>query len=393
MFKLRRTATLCAAASAISCCLTSCFKEEPLNSECDIESVYVSLSDPNSLFVRSKDTLITLTSIDKTARFNVRPTADISSISPLFVLTPGATISPANGSAQDFTNGPIVYTVTSEDGNWKREYTISFVAESNDGPFAFNDFENPYLEQMSTASFYAWRDYDSQGNEELNWATANAGFAIANSTTAPEDYPTSPIEDGYKGKGVKLVTKSTGSLGDLFGKPIAAGNLFIGTFAPENALQDALSATRFGKPTSKKPRCFSGYYKYEPGPVFKDVNGNVLADRVDVCSIYAVLYRNEDADGNSVTLDGNNVLKSSLLVGTAQLQNPEAAADWTPFEVNFTYTGDVDADILAAKGYNVAIVFSSSAEGDLFNGAIGSTLCVDEVTLEYENDSDDGSDE
>ena len=31
-------------------------------------------------------------------------------------ITPGATIEPANGSVQDFTEGPVVYVVTSQDG-------------------------------------------------------------------------------------------------------------------------------------------------------------------------------------------------------------------------------------------------------------------------------------
>ena len=43
-----------------------------------------------------------------------------------FKITDGATIEPANGSIQDFTNGAVVYTVTSEDGEWKRKYNVTF---------------------------------------------------------------------------------------------------------------------------------------------------------------------------------------------------------------------------------------------------------------------------
>ena len=43
-----------------------------------------------------------------------------------FTLTPGATVSPANGSSQDCTNGPVTYTVTSEDGQWHRTYIVDF---------------------------------------------------------------------------------------------------------------------------------------------------------------------------------------------------------------------------------------------------------------------------
>ena len=36
--------------------------------------------------------------------------------------------------------------------------------------------------------------------------------------------------------------------------------------------------------------------------------------------------------------------------------------------------------------YNIAIVFTSSLEGDHFNGAIGSTLLIDEAELIYHSE-------
>ena len=38
---------------------------------------------------------------------------------------------------------------------------------------------------------------------------------------------------------------------------------------------------------------------------------------------------------------------------------------------------------LQNDGYNLAIVFASSVKGDLFEGAVGSTLYIDEVELSY----------
>jgi membrane protein DedA with SNARE-associated domain len=40
--------------------------------------------------------------------------------------------------------------------------------------------------------------------------------------------------------------------------------------------------------------------------------------------------------------------------------------------------------ILAAMGYSYTVVFSSSKDGDTFEGAVGSTLYVDEVTVEFQ---------
>ena len=43
----------------------------------------------------------------------------------------------------------------------------------------------------------------------------------------------------------------------------------------------------------------------------------------------------------------------------------------------------VDLEKLQNDGYNLAIVFASSVKGDLFEGAVGSTLYIDEVELSY----------
>ena len=56
----------------------------------------------------------------------VGPEADVSALSPEFVLTQGATISPPSGTVRDF-NSPQKYTVTAADGVWKKTYTVSVI--------------------------------------------------------------------------------------------------------------------------------------------------------------------------------------------------------------------------------------------------------------------------
>ena len=63
---------------------------------------------------------------------------------------------------------------------------------------------------------------------------------MANSKT---DYPTVQVANGFRGKGVKLETRDTGSFGAMVKMYIAAGNLFIGTFEVGNALTDPRKAT------------------------------------------------------------------------------------------------------------------------------------------------------
>ena len=65
---------------------------------------------------------------------------------------------------------------------------------------------------------------------------------------------------GRTGTALRLVTQSTGDLGAAFGKPIAAGNLFVGTFDLASALFNPLAATRFGVPVNRIPTRFAGYY-------------------------------------------------------------------------------------------------------------------------------------
>ena len=45
------------------------------------------------------------------------------------------------------------------------------------------------------------------------------------------------------------------------------------------------------------------------------------------------------------------------------------------------YTEEIDEQVLAARGYSLAVVFSSSVDGAKFEGAVGSTLKVCHVRV------------
>ena len=108
---------------ALCCCsLTSCIKDEAPNKECDIESVWIEGEEYQQYFYRTNEMRKeSIGSIDTDIIFSVRSLISLSKEIPLnFKITEGATIEPANGSKQDFTKGPFTYTVTAEDGQWKR---------------------------------------------------------------------------------------------------------------------------------------------------------------------------------------------------------------------------------------------------------------------------------
>ncbi|MCH4156536.1 MAG: PCMD domain-containing protein [Muribaculaceae bacterium] len=366
----------------ITCCiLTSCFKEEPLNAECDIEKAYVHVGNPETMFFNASDSMVSVPYTDSTVIFNVRKQADVSAMAPKFQLTAGATISPDNGSVHDFTKESVNYTVTSEDGKWHRSYMVSFnqVIKTINDTITYN-FESYELETQKQ-KYYVWHNERDDGTLGNDWATGNSGFNLSRGSAKPDEYPTTPLTEGYEGSAVCLTTCDTGPFGAMVNKRLAAGNLFLGTFDLTSALKDAMKATLFGIQFDKKPIKITGYYKYAPGATFQDPKGNVVANRVDSAAIYAVLYRNHDADGNAVVLYGDNVKTSNLIVALADMEYVKPTDQWTPFEISFNYQSALDETLLENRGYSFTVVFSSSKEGDKFEGAIGSKLLIDKVKV------------
>lgn len=381
------------AALSMSCIttLSSCFKEEPLNAECDIEQAYIHADNKillNLLFTNPSDTLVNVQSDQTNIEFTMRPFAALTKQAPIFRLTPGATISPESGSLQDFSKGPVTYTVTSEDKQWSRTYQVRIKKGQTTMPNEIEfEFENAYLSK----GYYNWQE-NWNGDILDIWATGNSGFNISNPSAKPEKYPTVMIEDGYKGKGVKLTTQRTSKLADKVHKPIAAGNLFIGQFdATDALLGDAMKATKFGHPFSfsTKPAKLEGWYKYQAGEKFTDKNMKEL-NRHDYGTIYAVLYENIDEKGNAVLLYGDNVqtnkqIVALALVGETHDDNGKVAIgntpEWHHFSVDFEYKKAIDLIKLKNGGYSLSIVCSSSSDGANFLGAEGSTLWIDSFKL------------
>lgn len=378
------------AALSMSCIttLSSCFKEEPLNAECDIEQAYIHVDNKillNLLFTNPSDTLVNVQSDQTKIEFTMRPFAALTKQAPIFRLTPGATISPESGSLQDFSKGPVTYVVTSENKQWSRTYQVS-IKKGQTTILKEFEFEDAYLSN----GYYNWQE-NWNGDILGIWATGNSGFNISNPSAKPEEYPTVMIKDGYEGKGVKLTTKRTSKLADIVHKPIAAGNLFIGQFDATDALNDAMKATKFGRPFSfsAKPVKLEGWYKYQAGEKFTDKNMQEL-DRHDYGTIYAVLYENIDEKGNAVLLYGDNVQTSKqivalALVGETHDDNGKVAIgntkEWHHFSVDFKYKKAIDPIKLKNGGYSLTIVSSSSSDGANFLGAVGSTLWIDSFKL------------
>lgn len=364
----------------------SCIQSEPLNAECDIEYASVEADNWEDLFYSENDMAQEVPSADSTIVFNLLDGfTDFDKLSNLrvyFEITEGASITPESGSAQDFSGDGVNYRVTSEDGGWFRDYTVKFTTM----PSLITDlsFENFHFVDR----YYEWFELSTHGDTIWQWASGNPGFAISRSSAETDEFPTLPYDDDcISGHAVKLETCDTGPFGAMVNMRLAAGNLFIGTFDVTYALLDAMAATNFGLPFNKKPISFEGYYKYQAGEEFQNRKGTILADSIDAPDLYAILYKNTDANGASMTLKGDDVLTNENIVAMARVTDPVYDfSAWTYYNIPFEYYSEVDEDVLKNYGYSLAVVFTSSIEGASFSGAIGSTLIVDEVKVNCEED-------
>ena len=377
-----------AAVLAVAFLAASCIKDEPLNTECDI------LADelPGVELVASP--VVENTSVTFTVRYDQLETT----MAPRFVITPGATIAPPSGTKRDFSV-PQEYIITSEDGEWSKAYTVAVrwqpaPPEEESVEYSYN-FENARIATAVGGRMYdVFYETNAAGEEDWAWASANSAYALTLQAKLPNEFPTYQAEGGIDGKYVVLVTKPTGSFGATVGKPMAAGNLYMGTFDITNALGKPLEATRFGMLFGQIPISFSGFYKYKAGETYcrPDSEGKLepVPGKRDMFNCYAVFY---ESTPEMEWLDGTNVLSEDNpnIISTALIPDRHETDDWTEFSVPFVYREGKSVDPVKLKDgrYRLAVVMSSSQDGDYFCGAIGSTLAVDELSIVCKRNQDE----
>lgn len=129
--------------------ISSCIQDEALNAEADIETCSVPGDVLNREPIIGNDE-ITLP---------LKKGADITKLAPEFTLTPGATIEPASGTVRDFTDTkdkPLLYTVTSEDKQWTKQYKVSAMFSGIPTSFHFEEV-TPVMIRMGNLSFTTFR--------------------------------------------------------------------------------------------------------------------------------------------------------------------------------------------------------------------------------------------
>lgn len=290
---------------------------------------------------------------------------DQSSVAPSKIVLPNMASSiPGQGEIQDFSEGAIIYTVTAEDKSIA-EWDVSLKIQQSEV-------------QLPNSDFNLWYDaggYPAPGDgiTVSIWDTANKALRFVGG------FNTDPVSDGNNGFYARMTTIQAPAF-----VRIAAATLFTGTFTDGiPSINDPRSNIDFGTPYTSTPKACKLIFKYQPGENYEDGDGTTLPG-ADACDIYVLLEQWVEEGGATV----------KKRVGTAWYRSSDIISEWKDLSLTFTYgelpPSDPDymkpADGYAAPGTkptHITVVFSSSALGDSFTGAIGSVLEVDNFELIY----------
>ena len=362
----------------LSLSISSCIQDEALNVEAAIDSC--------------TGTNIQSTTIDhlrKEIEVYVLDGTDISQQELIFTLPEGASIQAEETETHDqpplydFSKKTLrTFIVTSEDGATQTKYLIRVNKLTLPTSYSFEE-----LKEITPYNVF----YLTNESGIMQWASGNPGYDLSGMALDETQYPTVQHPIGYSGKCVKLTTLSTGNFGKPIGMPIAAGNLFIGSFDTQNAVLAPLQATHFGFPFTKRPSKITGWFKYKAGEVFTDKSGNIVTGKKDKGDIYAVLYEAPSSDfsldGNLFPNNGTGIDEHIVLLARISEQEMTETSEWTKFDLDFKPQNGktINTEDLKNGKYKLAVVFSSSVMGAYFQGAVGSELWIDEVEIICEN--------
>lgn len=294
---------------------------------------------------------------------------ELKALVPTITISAKATISPAADAPQDFAAGKTVtYTVSAEDGTSK-----AYVASAIKTALLKYSFE-----EWSQQGFGAGKHEEPEPKSELASSVEGASLLFL---FGVKGFPIFKTEDKKEGDyAIKLYTMDVSEKANALVPALVSGSVFTGKFDIDFAMTDKLKCTQFGIPYDKKPVSFRGWYKYAPGEKFidgSDVENIFEVDgKTDECAIQAVLYK---VDAEDEILDGHTINDSEKIVAVAALADGTAKSEYTKFDIPFTFVEGKTYD--AAAKYKIAIVCSSSKEGDFFKGAGGSTLILDELEV------------
>jgi len=280
-------------------------------------------------------------------------------LTPELLVSEGATVFPVPGtsvtfsSPEDFTK----YTITSEDGLKSKEYIFTI----RDRQIPNGDFENWFTEiGMNSKPFPEPGKY----KESTVWATANMGTSIYSI------YGTSPLTENGN-TAIKIETVTTVAL------PLIAGALYIGDFDIAGAIADPtnpVAAAKLGIPFFARPKAVQFKYAYKAGNQLVQA---VLKDPGNLFGGFTVFNREgKDKFGIEIALE-KRVGENISVVAKTNFQSDQNVEELTQITLPINY-------LLNEAPTHFYISFSPSFDGGTFQGAVGSTLLIDDIKMIYE---------
>ena len=226
---------------------------------------------------------------------------------------------------------------------------------------------------------YSEDDY-KKGN--VFWDTSNTG---ANS--AGQLNPTNSTTDLVV-SGTKAARLESKLIDAVIIKAFAAASLYTGSFG--DASLDMSATINFGRPFTSRPIALHGYYQYNPKNVDNvsenlPANATVSEGKPDQCAIYIALSKktytvNNKQESTFIDFEGDdNIIAYGTIEGDYVTES-EAKNGYTEFTIPLQYK---ESQFGETPSY-IIIVCSASKYGDYFTGGTGSTLYVDDFSLDYE---------
>ena len=251
----------------------------------------------------------TIDEVNGTVTLEVPENTDITRLAPVIGLSPYATVVPASGEPQDFTD-PVTYTVTSQSQTAQKRYTVT-VRKVAAG-------ENPYRDQMSTLVDRIVSRYRTENNAQSDdWTWMDIGLYENVLRSTPGELP-----EGF-------------DLGAKIGQIDTQASTAMTTIARVN-----MTLTALGINTTKLD-------DYSDGEGFADAKGNVVHDLAACIYNYSGSYTINGPVFALIALDMGNYTVPSDAVWTREKLIEELLA-------HEYGTDGFDIDMVAAIMYALA---------------------------------------
>ena len=239
-------------------CLWSCTKVEELSKEAEITA----FTFDKAVEANSVVTTTPVINSDGTITFSVSSDAtgeQLSALVPTVTVSENATVTPASGTAVDFSNGPVTFTVTAQDGVTTSTYEAEAIIEEPDEPeepevtFPIDEITGTYKGLMDITLMDSPVGTDLPRNimlsecsdTSINLSLEDFSFqGIAIGDIVVENCALSMAENGYSFSGEQKLTLVLGEMNVSVSGTVSDGDIVIDIQIPDFKVTVNFEGTR-----------------------------------------------------------------------------------------------------------------------------------------------------